>query len=154
MRNLLAHVPRGDKSIVAAAVRTIFAQPDRQAASVQLAEAVQAMQRRWPKAAEILEKAEADILAYMVFPPELWTRIYSTNPLERLNKEVKRRTNVVGVFPDSGSVTRLVGAVLLEIADEWQVGRRYFSLEAMARVIEPQPLLVAEPVAFHLAPVH
>ena len=101
-----------------------------------------------------MEKAEADILAYMVFPPKLWTRIYSTNPLERLNKEVKRRTNVVGVFPDSGSVTRLVGAVLLEIADEWQVGRRYFSLEAMARVIEPQPLLVAEPVAFHLAPVH
>ncbi len=154
MRNLLAHVPRGDKSIVAAAVRTIFAQPDRQAAGVQLAEAVQAMQRRWPKAAELLEKAEADILAYMVFPPELWTRIYSTNPLERLNKEVKRRTNVVGVFPDGSSATRLVGAVLLEIADEWQVGRRYFSLEAMARVIEPQPLLVAEPVAFHLAPVH
>ncbi len=154
MRNLLAHVPRGDKSIVAAAVRTIFAQPDRQAAGVQLAEAVQAMQRRWPKAAERLEKAEADILAYMVFPPELWTRIYSTNPLERLNKEVKRRTNVVGVFPDGSSATRLVGAVLLEIADEWQVGRRYFSLEAMARVIEPQPLLVAEPVAFHLAPVH
>jgi len=154
MRNLLAHVPRGDKSMVAAALRTIFAQPDRQAAGIQLAEAVQAMQRRWPKAAELLEKAEADILAYMVFPPELWTRIYSTNPLERLNKEVKRRTNVVGVFPDGSSATRLVGAVLLEIADEWQVGRRYFSLEAMARVIEPQPLLVAEPMPFHLAPVH
>ena len=154
MRNLLAHVPRGDKSMVAAALRTIFAQPDRQAAGIQLAEAVQAMQRRWPKAAELLEKAEADILAYMVFPPELWTRIYSTNPLERLNKEVKRRTNVVGVFPDGASATRLVGAVLLEIADEWQVGRRYFSLEAMARVIEPQPLLVAEPMPFHLAPVH
>jgi putative transposase len=99
MRNLLAHVPRGGKSVVASALRTIFAQPDRQAAGVQLAEAVQAMQRRWPKAAELLAKAEEDILAYMVFPPELWTRIYSTNPLERLNKEVKRRTNVVGVFP-------------------------------------------------------
>jgi transposase-like protein len=99
MRNLLAHVPRGDKSMVASALRTIFAQPDRQAAGVQLAEAVQAMQRRWPKAAELLAKAEDDILAYMAFPPELWTRIYSTNPLERLNKEVKRRTNVVGVFP-------------------------------------------------------
>ena len=84
----------------------------------------------------------------MVFPPELWTRIYSTNPLERLNKEVKRRTNVVGVFPDGSSATRLVGAVLLEIADEWQVGRRYFSLEAMARVIEPQPLLVRSPCRF------
>jgi putative transposase len=154
MRNLLAHVPRGDKSIVAAALRTIFAQPDRQAAGVQLAEVVQAMQRRWPKAAELLAQAEDDILAYMAFPAELWTRIYSTNPLERLNKEVKRRTNVVGVFPDGGSVIRLVGAVLLEIADEWQVGRRYFSLETMARLIEPQPLMVAEPVAFHLAPVH
>ena len=154
MRNLLAHVSRGDKSIVAAALRTIFAQPDRQAAGVQLAEVVQAMQRRWPKAAELLAQAEDDILAYMAFPAELWTRIYSTNPLERLNKEVKRRTNVVGVFPDGGSVMRLVGAVLLEIADEWQVGRRYFSLETMARLIEPEPLLVAEPVAFHLAPVH
>jgi putative transposase len=154
MRNLLAHVSRGDKSIVAAALRTIFAQPDRQAAGVQLAEVVQAMQRRWPKAAELLAQAEDDILAYMAFPAELWTRIYSTNPLERLNKEVKRRTNVVGVFPDGGSVTRLVGAVLLETSDEWQVGRRYFSLEAMAKVIGPQPLLVAEPVAFHLAPVH
>lgn len=112
------------------------------------------MKRRWPKAAELLAQAEDDILAYMVFPPKLWTRIYSTNPLERLNKEVKRRTNVVGVFPDSASVTRLVGAVLLEIADEWQVGRRYFSLEAMAKVIEPEPLLVAEPLPFHLAPVH
>jgi putative transposase len=98
-RNLLAHVPRGDKSIVAAALRTIFAQPDRQAAGVQLAEVVLAMQRRWPKAAELLTQAEDDILAYMVFPAELWTRIYSTNPLERLNKDVKRRTNVVGVFP-------------------------------------------------------
>ena len=154
MRNLLAHVPRRDKSMVAAALRTIFAQPDRQAAGVQLAEVVQAMQLRWPKAAELLAQAEDDILAYMAFPAELWTRIYSTNPLERLNKEVKRRTNVVGVFPDGGSVTRLVGAVLLEIADEWQVGRRYFSLETMARLIEPQPLMVAEPVSFHLAPVH
>jgi len=154
MRNLLAHVSRGDKSVVAAALRTIFAQPDRQAAGIQVAEVVQAMQRRWPKAAELLAEAENDILAYMAFPPELWTRIYSTNPLERLNKEVKRRTNVVGVFPDGGSVTRLVGAVLLETSDEWQVGRRYFSLEAMAKVLDPQPLLVSEPVAFHLAPVH
>jgi transposase-like protein len=154
MRNLLAHVPRGDKSMVAAALRTIFAQQDRQAAGVQLAEVVQAMQRRWPKAAKLLVEAEDDILAYMAFPAELWTRIYSTNPLERLNKEVKRRTNVVGVFPDGGSAMRLVGSVLLEIADEWQVGRRYFSLETMARLIEPETLMVAEPVSFHLAPVH
>ena len=154
MRNLLAHVPRGDKSIVAAALRTIFAQPDRPAAGAQLAEVVRAMRPRWPKAAEILAQAEDDILAYLAFPPELWTRIYSTNPQERLNKEVKRRTNVVGVFPDGASAIRLAGSVLVEISDDWQVGRRYFSLESMARVIAPQPLLVAEPVAFHLAPVH
>ena len=154
MRNVLAHVPRGDKSIVAAALRTIFAQPDRQAAGGQLAEVVKAMGPRWAKASELLEEAEDDILAYMAFPSELWTRIYSTNPLERLNKEVKRRTNVVGVFPDGGSVVRLAGSVLLEIADEWQVGRRYFSLESMTRLNEPDTLLIAKPAAFHLAPVH
>jgi putative transposase len=154
MRNLLAHVPRGDKSIVAAALRTVFAQPDRQAAGVQLGEVVEAMRRRWPKAAELLAEAEEDILAYMAFPGELWTRIYSTNPQERLNKEIKRRTNVVGVFPDGASAIRLAGSVLVETADDWQVGRRYFSLESMARVIAPEPLLVAEPVTFHLAPVH
>jgi transposase-like protein len=154
MRNLLAHVPRGDKSIVAAALRTIFAQPDRPAADAQLAEVVRAMRPRWPKAAEILAQAEDDILAYMAFPGELWTRIYSTNPQERVNKEIKRRTNVVGVFPDRASAIRLAGSVLVEIADDWQVGRRYFSLDSMARVMAPQPLLVAEPVAFHLAPVH
>jgi transposase-like protein len=154
MRNLLAHVPRGDKSMVAAALRTIFAQPDRQAAGAQLAEVVKAMRPRWPKAAELLAQAEDDSLAYMAFPREHWTRIYSTNPLERLNKEVKRRTNVVGVFPDEASAVRLVGAVLLEIADEWQVGRRYFSLESMAKLAEPEPLLIDEPTPFHLAPVH
>lgn len=84
------------------------------------------MQRRWPKGTELLAQAKDDILAYMVFPADLWTRIYSTNPLERINKEIKRRTNVVGVFPDGGSVTGLAGAVLLELADEWQVGMRYF----------------------------
>ena len=96
------------------------------------------VRRRWPKAAELLAEAEEDILAYMAFPAELWARIYSTNPLERLNKEVKRRTNVVGVFPDRASVVRLAGAVLLEIADDWLVGRRDFSLESMARLNEPE----------------
>lgn len=119
-----------------------------------MAEVVQAMRPRWPKAAKILAQAEDDILAYLAFPSELWTRIYSTNPQERLNKEIKRRTNVVGVFPDGASAVRLAGSVLVEIADDWQVGRRYFSLESMARVIAPEPLLVAEPVQFHLAPVH
>lgn len=154
MRNLLSHIPRGDQAMVAAALRTIFAQPDQEAARRQLRVVYDAMVVRWPKAAEVLINAEEDILAYMVFPREHWTRIYSNNVLERLNKEVKRRTNVVGVFPDAASVIRLVGAVLMEQADEWQISRRYFSLESMRKMYDPQPLIVAEPVPFTLAPVH
>jgi len=154
MRNVLAHVPKGDKAMVAAALRTVFAQPHRQAAGEQLAEVVRAMQPRWPKAANRVAEAEEDILAYMAFPPEHWTRIYSTNPLERLNREVKRRTNVVGVFPDIPSVVRLVGSILMEIDDEWQVGRRYFSLASMKKIEEPASIQIAEPLALRLAPVH
>ena len=154
MRNVLANIPKGSKAVVAAAIRTIFAQPDREAAGQQVSEVVNAMQSRWPKAAELVAAAEEDVLAYMNFPLEHWTRIYSTNPLERLNKEIKRRTNVVGLFPDEASVIRLVGSILLEISDEWQVGRRYFSKESMRKLIEPEPLLVAEPAPLRLAPVH
>jgi transposase-like protein len=154
MRNLLSHVPRGDQAMMAAALRTIFAQPDQTAAHRQLTAVYDAMVIRWPKAAEILINAEEDVLAYMTFPQEHWTRIYSNNVLERLNKEVKRRTNVVGVFPDQASVIRLVGAVLQEQADEWQIARRYFSLESMRKLYDPQPLIMAEPIPFTLAPVH
>jgi putative transposase len=118
MRNVLANIPKGSKAVVAAAIRTIFAQPDREAAGQQVSEVVNAMQSRWPKAAELVAAAEEDVLAYMNFPLEHWTRIYSTNPLERLNKEIKRRTNVVGLFPDEASLIRLVGSILLEISDE------------------------------------
>jgi putative transposase len=152
LRNLLAHVPQGDKAMVAAAVRTIFAQPNRQAAGQQLQEVVHALEGRWPGAVRTLREAEEDILAYMAFPQEHWTRIYSTNILERLNKEVKRRTDVVGVFPDVPWVIRLVGAVLLEVDDEWQIERRYFSLESMQKLKEP----LAEQTAsspLRLAPV-
>jgi transposase-like protein len=160
MRNVLAHIPHGDKALVAAALRTFFAQPNRQAAGQrsarlrQLQEVVRAMGPRWPKAAQLVADAEEDILAYMAFPPEHWTRIYSTNPLERLNKEVKRRTNVVGVFPDEAAAVRLIGAVLMEQADEWEVNRRYFSQESMRRLTEPEPVLLAEPTPFRLAPIH
>jgi transposase-like protein len=153
MRNLLAHIPQADKAAVAAVVRTIFAQSDRNSASQQLAEVVERMQGRWPKAAQLLAAAEDDILAYMSFPQEHWTRIYSTNILERLNKEVKRRTNVVGVFPDEPSVLRLVGAVLLEIADEWAIERRYFSLESMHKLIDPHADLITSVSTPRLAPV-
>jgi transposase-like protein len=154
MRNVLAHIPHGDKSMVAAALRTFFAQPNRQAAGQQLQEVVRAMGPRWPKAAQLVADAAEDILAYMAFPPEHWTRIYSTNPLERLNKEVKRRTNVVGIFPDEAAAVRLIGAVLMEQADEWEVNRRYFSQESMRRLTEPEPVLLAEPTPFRLAPIH
>jgi putative transposase len=154
MRNVLAHIPKGSKAVVAAAIRTIFAQPDRDAAGQQLSEVAKVMRPRWPKAAGLVAAAEEDVLTYMNFPPEHWTRIYSTNPLERLNKEIKRRTNVVGVFPDQASVIRLVGSILMEISDEWQVGRRYFSKESMRKLMEPEQLLVAEPAPLRLAPVH
>lgn len=152
MRNVLAHVTRADRSIVAAALRTIFAQPDRTSAGKQLAVVAETMAPRWPKATELLRAAEEDVLAYMAFPTEHWTRIYSTNPLERLNKEIKRRTNVVGIFPDVPSVERLVGAILTDIHDEWQVGRRYFSQESMRKLFTPEEQLrITAPL--HLEPI-
>jgi putative transposase len=154
MRNLLAHIPQGDKSMVAAVLRTIYAQPDRQAAGQQLALVVQAMEQRWPRAAQLLAQAEDDILAFMAFPREHWVRIYSTNPLERLNKEIKRRVDVVGVFPDVPAVERLVGALLIEIDDEWQVERRYFSLDSMHKLLQPEPLTITAPLPLKLAPIH
>jgi putative transposase len=154
MRNVLAHVPKGDKSIVAAAIRTIFAQHSQEAARQQLAEVRRAMEARWPKAAEVLAAGEDDVLVYMTFPPEHWTRIYSTNPLERVNREVKRRTNVVGIFPDADAVLRLVGSVLIEVHDEWQAGRRYFSLGSMRKLYEPVEERLTLPSPLRLAPIH
>ena len=154
MRNVLAHEPKGDKAMVAAAIRTIFAQPDRETAEVQLSEVVQAMEKRWPKAAETLAAGAADVLTYMAFPREHWTRIYSTNPLERLNREVKRRTDVVGIFPNTAAAMRLVGSVLMEVNDDWEVGRRYFSLASMRKLKEPElELPLGLPSPLRLAPI-
>jgi len=134
VRNVLAHIPHGDKDMVAAIVRTVFAQPDRAAARQQVTEVVARLDKHFPKAAALLRAAEDDVLAYMSFPREHWTRIYSTNPLERLNREVKRRTDVVQVFPDDAAALRLSGAILLEIADEWAADeRRYFSQATRTR---------------------
>jgi transposase-like protein len=151
MRNLLARIPHADKSVVAALVRTVFAQPNQVAARQQLAEIARGMQARWPDAAELLRAAEDDVLAYMTFPEEHWTRLYSTNVLERLNREIRRRTDVVQVFPTDGSVLRLAGAILLEVSDEWSVERRYFSQTSMERLHDPARL-IAE-AAPRLAPV-
>ena len=149
----LRNVPQGDKAMVAAAVRTIFAQPNRPAAGQQVQEVVKALERRWPKAAKVLADAEDDLLAYMAFPPEHWTRLSSSNPLERLNREVKRRTDIVGVFPDQEAVIRLVGSVLQELDDEWQVERQYFSQDSMRKVREPQEAISASPGSLRLGPI-
>jgi transposase-like protein len=154
MRNVLCHVRKADNSMVAAAIRTVFAQPNQEAARQQLAEVVAVMKPRWPKAAKVLANGEEEVLTYMTFPVEHWTRIYSTNPLERLNREIKRRTNVVSIFPDTASVLRLVGSILIEAHDEWQAGRRYFSLDSMRRLQEPDEDPLALPTPLRLAPIH
>jgi len=154
MRNLLAYVPKRDKAMVAAAVRTIFAHLEREAAGQQLIEVASVLQQRWPKAANMLLEAEEDILCFMHFPQGHWRRIYSNNPLERLNKEIKRRTNVVGIFPDRNAVIRLVGALLIEIDDEWQIGRRYFSLASMKELLEPDDETKLAALPIPLAPIH
>jgi putative transposase len=138
MRNLLATVPKGQGEMVAALVRTIFAQTDAEATRGQLREVVGHLEGRFPKAAALLAEAEHDVTAYAVFPRAHWRKIWSTNPLERVNKEIKRRTNVVGVFPNDDSVIRLVGAVLAEVHDDWQVAdRRYLSEGSMALLTAP-----------------
>lgn len=153
MRNVLSHVSKGGRPIVAANLRIVYAQPDRATAGDQLEEIADKLDVHWPKAAAVLRDAKEDALAYMAFPPEHWTRIYSTNPLERLNREIKRRTNVVGIFPDAASTERLVGAVLMECHDEWQVNRRYFSHESMRKFMDPNEAL-SIPAPVHLEPVH
>lgn len=134
MRNLLAQVPKAAQPMVSAAVRMIFIQPDQAAARAQLHQVARALEKRYPKAATLLTEAEEDILAYMAFPEQHRRQLHSTNPLERLNKEIKRRSNVVGIFPNRAAVIRLVGALLMEQNDEWAVGRRYFSAESMTAI--------------------
>ena len=114
---------------------------------------MKALEGRWPKAAHVLLEAEEDVLAYMAFPQDHWTRIYSTNPLERLNREVKRRTDIVGVFPDQEAVLRLVGSVLLEIDDEWQVERRYFSQDSMRKLHEASSDMPSSAGPLRLGPI-
>jgi len=134
MRNLLARVPKHAQPMVAALVRTIFAQPDLASAREQLEHVAANLDRRFPQAAALLRDAMEDVLAYMAFPAEHWRRIHSTNVLERLNRELARRCDVVGIFPNMAAAIRLLGALLEEQQDEWLVSRRYFSLESMAKI--------------------
>src|SRR5215203_3684244 len=133
MRNVLARVPRGNSEMVAAAIRTVFAQPDAEHVHSQLDVIAGMLGRQFPQVESMLRDAEDDLLAFTGFPVAHWKKIWSTNPLERLNKEIKRRTDVVGVFPNPAALLRLAGAVLVEAHDEWQVSdRRYLSEGSMA----------------------
>jgi putative transposase len=148
LRNVLAAVPKGHAEMVAAAVRTIFAQPSPVHVRDQLEVIAAMLGRQFPKVEAMLRDASNDITAFASFPVGHWKKIWSTNPLERLNKEIKRRTDVVGVFPNPAALLRLAGAVLVEAHDEWQVSeRRYLSEGSMALLDTPptDPKEVATP---------
>ena len=143
IRNALAHVPKGQHTVVAAAIRQAFNQPDKKTAVETWRHVADQLRARWPKLADLMDESEADVLAYMSFPAQHRTKLHSTNPLERLNKEVKRRADVVGIFPNKDAILRLIGAVLFEQNDEWHSQHRYMQVEAFAQIdaAESDPLL-------------
>ena len=146
MRNLLTQVPKSAQGFVATMVRTIFAQPDADTVHEQHARTVDQLQVRFPAAAALLEEAGTDLLAFTSFSKEHWRQLWSNNSLERLNKEIRRRTDVVGIFPNRAAVVRLVGAVLAEQNDEWAVARRYMSAELITKALtdpvdEPEEMI-------------
>jgi transposase-like protein len=141
-RNLQACVPKDCAGMVTALLRQVFTQPDLESARAHWRQVADQLRSRFPKAAALMDEAEDDVLAHMAFPAAHRVKIHSTNPLERLNKEVKRRTDVVGIFPNEASIKRLVGAVLMEQNDEWLLAQRYMTLETMAEASgtqEPVP---------------
>jgi putative transposase len=131
MRNALAHVGSKQRQMVAAAIRTAFTQETLSAARKEWRAVADRLRERFPKLAELMDEAEHDVLAHMAFPKDHWQQLHSTNPLERLNGEIKRRTDVVAIFPNENAIIRLVGALLLEQNDEWAVQRRYMTLETL-----------------------
>jgi putative transposase len=133
LRNLLAKVPKSAQPWVATLVRTIFDQPDAAAVHAQFERVLDSVSEKFPAAAEHLDAARGDLLAFTAYPRELWRQIWSNNPQERLNKEIRRRTDVVGIFPNRDAIIRLVGAVLAEQTDEWVEGRRYMGLELLGK---------------------
>jgi putative transposase len=135
MRNALSYVPKAQQSMAAAAMRQAFIQPDRAAASQALRHVADQLRDKCPKLGGFIDDSETDVLTHLDFPSQHRTRIHSTNSLERLNKEVKRRADVVGIFPNEGSIIRLIGAVLLEANDEWQTQNRYMQTEPMAELM-------------------
>jgi putative transposase len=141
IRDVLAIVPKSAQQMIAATIRTVFVQPDAAAARHTWRTVADSFRTRFGRVAQLMDEAEDEVLAYLSFPHEHWHQIWSNNPLERLNKEIKRRTDVVGIFPNSGAVVRLVGAVLAEQHDEWQVARRYFSVESLAKLSRTEEVL-------------
>ena len=133
MRNLLTKVPKSAQDFVASVVRTIFAQPDADQVLAQHARVVEQLEGRFGDAAAMLADARDDVLAFRAFPKEHWRQVWSNNPQERLNREMRRRTDVVGIFPNRPSIVRLMGAVLAEQHDEWAVARRYMAVEHLTR---------------------
>jgi transposase-like protein len=131
MRNLLATVPKAHQAMVGTLVRQVFVQPDAGSAQAAWRRVADELRNRFPKAAALMDQAEAEVLAHLHFPPAHRVKLHSTNTLERLNKEVKRRANVVGIFPNEASIRRLIGAVLMEQKEEWQLQHRYLPQHSM-----------------------
>ena len=139
LREALGYARREQQPMLAALIRPIFNADSGGTARERLAEALQALERPLPKVAALLERAEEDLLAFYAFPPDHWRKLRSTNPLERLNREIGRRTDVVGIFPDDAALIRLVSMLAIEANDEWLVGRSYISQKSMATLSDPGP---------------
>ena len=139
LRTALAHAGKGQRQMVLALINTVFAQDTHEAAVEQWRVVADQLRAKFPKLATLMDEAEPDVLAFMTFPKAHRVQIHSTNPLERLNAEIKRRTDVVGIFPNEAAITRLVGALLLEQNDEWQLQRRYLQLEGLQALTDNQP---------------
>ena len=144
MRNALGHVPRRQHQMVATVMRTGFVQENQQDAQRQWRKTADKLRGRFAKLAELMDDAEHDVLAFMAFPKEHWSQIASTNPLERVNKEIKRRSRVVGIFPNDAAIVRLVGALLIEQTEEWHITPRYMSQESLAKIVTPETKLMIE----------
>ena len=136
LREALGHARREQQPMLAALIRPLFNADSGEQARELLGEALARLERPLPKVAALLERAEDDLLAFYAFPAEHWRKLRSTNPLERLNREIGRRTDVVGIFPDNASLIRLATSLVIEQNDEWLVGRRYLSLDSLAPLLE------------------
>jgi transposase-like protein len=147
LRDMLGHVARAQQPLVSGAIRQIFTAASAAEARERLGQVADQLRPRAPKVARLLEDAEADLLAFYEFPVEHWSKLRSTNPLERVNREIGRRTDVVGIFPNDAALLRLAGMLLIEQNDEWLVARRYLSQESLALVLDPEPDPATQEVA-------